>query len=150
MEQSEVIAILNDLIRINHDGQKGYRAAADAIENSDYQTLLFEYAEQRELFTAQLIALVHHYGGAPEDSGDLAAAFHRAWLGIKAAVTSGDAATILAECERGDEIAIEAYQDAMAKDLPEEVRSLIRHQFTDIKLAYERVSALNTALSQKS
>jgi uncharacterized protein (TIGR02284 family) len=150
MEQSEVIATLNDLIRINHDGQKGYRAAADAIEDGDYQTLFLEYAEQRELFAAQLSALVHHYGGVPEDSGDLTAAFHRAWLGIKAAATSGDAGVILAECERGDEVAVGGYQEAMAKDLPEEVRSLVRHQFTDVKLAYERVSALHTALSQKS
>lgn len=146
MSGDEVVAALNILVEVNRDGKRGYETAADAIESSDYQALFLEYAAQRAQFADELSALIRQYGGNPTDNGDLAATFHRAWINIKSAVTAGDDSAIMAECARGEEVAIRAYQDAMAKDLPDDVRTLVRHQFTDVKIAYERVRALNAAL----
>ncbi|HEX6387682.1 MAG TPA: PA2169 family four-helix-bundle protein [Anaerolineae bacterium] len=148
-DRKRVVDVLNDLMEINYDGSHGYRTAADAIDNSDYQALFREYAEQRKQFVDELRAVISRFHGQPEDEGNLGGVFHRAWIDIKAAVTNGDAAAIMAECDRSEEAALDAYQDAMAKDLPEGVRDIIRHQMSAIRLAHERVHALHTALRHK-
>ena len=38
---------------------------------------------------------------------------HRAWINLKSAVTSGDDHAILAECERGEDSAVDEYKKAM-------------------------------------
>lgn len=85
-------------------------------------------------------------GGVPEEGGSLSGALHRAWIDIKAAVTQNDAA-ILAECERGEATAVDAYKDALAKSdvLPEPVVDKLREQFTAVQAAHARMQTLADA-----
>lgn len=39
----------------------------------------------------------------------------RGWINLKAAVTGTDGAAIITECERGDEVAVKHYEDALEK-----------------------------------
>jgi uncharacterized protein (TIGR02284 family) len=142
------VGVLNNLIEINYDGRESYRTAAEAIDNEDYQALFEEYAEQRAHFIGELNALVSRFGSEPADEGNLSGLFHRVWIDIKAAVTAGDAGAVMAECDRGEEAALRAYQEAMAADLPEKVKEVIRRQMSAVRLAHERVHALSTALHQ--
>ena len=146
--QERSIGVLNHLIEINYDGREGYRTAAEAIDNEEYQALFEEYAEQRAHFISELNALVNRFGSQPVDEGNLSGLFHRAWIDIKAAVTAGDPGAIMAECDRSEETALQAYQEAMAADMTEEAKEVVRRQMSAVRLAHERVHALNTALHQ--
>jgi len=142
------VDVLNHLIEINYDGREGYRTAAEAVDNEDYRALFEEYAGQRARFINELNALVSHFGSEPAAEGNLGGLFRRAWIDIKAAVTAGDPGAVMAECDRSEETALQAYQEAMAADLAEEVKEVVRRQMSAVRLAHERVHALNTALHQ--
>jgi uncharacterized protein (TIGR02284 family) len=51
----------------------------------------------------------------------------------------------LAECERGEESAIETYQEVLKKNLPPNVLPVAKHQFMEIKRSFERLRELDKA-----
>lgn len=144
--RQKVIDVLNRLVAVNYNGRDGYRTAAEAVNNQEYVALFEEYAEQRAGFIEELKELIIQFGGKPENEGNLSGVFHRAWIDLKGAITNGDAASIMAECDRSEATALEVYREAMGVETPEPVREVIRRHMSAIRLAHERVHALNTAL----
>eukprot|EP01031_Cornospumella_fuschlensis_P016197 gene16197-19785_t len=116
----DTTSILNDLIETLKDGQAGFRAAAEDIESSDLKTLFSKYSLQRSKFAGELQALAHSLGEKePPTGGSVGGAIHRGWIDIKAALMSKDEHAVLAECERGEDIAVAAYRKAIENpDLP--------------------------------
>ena len=147
MEQADLIAMLNELIATNRDSEEGYRTASEAVENADYRQIFLDSAQQRTEFIAILSDLVHQYGGDPEQSGHFSGTLQRAWINIKAALTQGDG-PIMAECDLGEEAALALYADTLPKNLPEEMKTVVRHQLSEIRIAHDRIHALNGALAQ--
>jgi uncharacterized protein (TIGR02284 family) len=150
MDRNDVIATLNALIETSRDGEEGFRACAAAVKNPELKSF-FEQKERRcAEGAAQLQDKVRALGGAPERSGSTSGAMHRAQaniqaVNVKATITGSDDAAILAECERGEDGARRAYEDALGKDLPPEVRSLIDRQYREVKANYERVREMRSA-----
>ncbi len=140
-----LISVLNSLIETCKNGQEGYNAAANAIKNSDLKKLFKTYSRQRAQFASELQAEVTRLGGAPEKSGTLTGAAHRGWMAIKGAAGGDDEAAVIAECERGDDVAVREYEDAMATSLPEELRTLIKHQYIQVKESHDLIRALEKA-----
>jgi uncharacterized protein (TIGR02284 family) len=71
---------------------------------------------------------------------------HRAWINLKAAVTSGDDHAILTECERGEDSAVNEYKKAMEEEeLSSPIREAISRQYTDVKSAHDRIRELRDA-----
>ncbi|MGH9895549.1 MAG: PA2169 family four-helix-bundle protein, partial [bacterium] len=69
-------------------------------------------------------------------------ALHRGWLNVKSAITGKDEAAVLAECERGEDVALQHYQDALREDLPSDVRNLIERQYQGVMANHELVRGL--------
>lgn len=141
----EVISTLNGLIETCRDGQNGFKAAAEGVENSDLKSLFYTYSQQRAQFVGQLQDEVRRLGGDPEQTGSVAASLHRGWIDIKSAVTGGDDASIITECERGEDSAVKTYSDALGKDLPAGVRPVVERQFAAVREAHDHVRALERA-----
>jgi uncharacterized protein (TIGR02284 family) len=66
-------------------------------------------------------------------------------MGLKAAVTGGDEAAILSECERGEDAAMSGYRAAFNADVPASVRQIIERQFAEVKEAHNRIRSLDRA-----
>ena len=145
MNNNEVIAILNDLIETCRDGQEGFRTAAENIRNSEFRRLFNIFSQQRAQFVTELQAEVHRLGGNPETRGSVAGWFQRGWMDMKGAVTRGDEESIIAECQRGEEAAVENYQEALQADLPLDVQYVVKRQYMDIKDAFDRIRILQRA-----
>ena len=146
-QQKEIISTINDLIETLKDGQKGFREASEAVKDSQLKTLFNEYSLQRSKFAGELqneaITLGEH---DPQDSSSTAGAMHRAWINLKSAITSQDDHAILAECERGEDSAVNEYTKAMeAEELSAPIREAISRQYTDVKGAHDRVRELRDA-----
>lgn len=144
MSHNDVIAILNDLIETCRDGQEGFRTAAENIHNSEFRRLFNIFSQQRAQFVSELQAEVHRLGGNPEKGGNVSGWFHRGWVGLKNAV-SRDEASIISECQHGEEAAVNNYQEALKADLPLDVQYVIKRQYMDIKDAYDRIRILQRA-----
>lgn len=149
-DANTAISTLNQLITVNKDGENGYNEAAQGVESSDLKDLFIRYSQQRSQFASELQDEVRKLGGDPETSGSTAASLHRTWIDIKSAVTGRDEAAILSECERGDDSAVENYQNALKEALPSEVNSVIERQYMQIKEAHDRIKGLRNMSSSAS
>jgi uncharacterized protein (TIGR02284 family) len=141
-EQKETSSVLNDLIETLRDGQEGFRQAAEAVKDPQLKSLFIEYSQQRSGFATALQSQVQSLGNEPETRSSAIGAVHRGWINLKSAVTGGDDHAILAECERGEDEAVEEYQKALDDDLSPSLYELISRQYTDIKAAHDRIRNL--------
>jgi uncharacterized protein (TIGR02284 family) len=141
---------LNDLIEICKDGQNGFKEAAEGIEDSELKSIFYEYSQQRSEFVGTLQELVRSLGGDPEQTGSISGAIHRGWIDIKSAVTGKDDEAILNECERGEDFAKAAYQDAAGFDFPANVRDVVYEQGQKVKAAHDRIKQLRNSRRQST
>jgi uncharacterized protein (TIGR02284 family) len=147
-ENNEVISTLNGLIETCKDGEQGFKEAAEGVERSDLKTTFYEYSQQRSQYAGVLQGLVRTLGGDPESGGSLSGAVHRGWINIKSAVTGRDEGAILNECERGEDYAKEAYEDALKLNLPANIQDVLRQQSQGVLAAHNRVKELRNAGSR--
>ena len=142
IDNKAVVSVLNDLIETCKDGANGFRTAAAAVKHADAKALFSSRVPTIEGAAAELQTHVRRLGGDAETSGTVAAAVHRGWIDLKAAVTGKDDAAIITECERGEQLAVKNYEDALEKDLPADVRSVVQRQHQGAVQNLERVRAL--------
>src|SRR5215204_2837622 len=145
-----VISTLNNLIETCKDGQEGFQQAAEGVQNSQLKTLFYEFGQQRAQFAGELQGLVRELGGDPETSASTAGALHRGWINIKSAITGQDDLAILNECERGEDVAKNAYKDALEDNLPANVSSVISEQYSAVQAAHDQVRALRDSFDNAS
>lgn len=138
----DIFSILNHLIQTCRDGEDGFRSAAEAVKNTQLKSMFLDYSEQRAKFANELQLKIARLGGHPKASGSLAAAAHRGWMSLKTTLTGHHEGTVIAECGRGEDAAIHAYEKALSRDMPSEMRELIQCQREQVREAHHRVRAL--------
>ena len=139
MQNDNVISALNNLIETCKDGENGFRTAAEGLTNPAYQAKFREYASQRGDFARALQAEVRTLGGDPETSGSVSGSLHRGWIDIKSVVTGKSDHAILAEAERGEDIAKAAYDAAQKETLPASAAALVRQQAGQVRQVHDAV-----------
>jgi uncharacterized protein (TIGR02284 family) len=142
---AQVISTLNNLIQTCHDGQEGFRMAADGVKGAGLKELFHRYARQRASFAGELQDEVRRMGGEAAEAGSITGSLHRGWIGLRTALTGEDERAVLAECERGEDAALTAYRAALGVDMPASVRTLVERQFAEVKEAHEHIRALDRA-----
>ena len=108
MDKDDVIATLNDLIETSRDGEEGFRTCADGVKSSELKQMFQQAASRCAQAVNELQAQVRALGGDPERRGSVSGSLHRAWVDIKSTITGMDEAAVLAECERGEDVARKA------------------------------------------
>lgn len=133
---------LNRLIETCLDGQHGFEQAAQHVSDPQLKAQFSQYAQQRAGYVNELQTTVRAQGGTPTESGSVAAGLHRAWIGLKDALSKGDRA-IVAECIRGDESAVKQYQEAMSDDdVPPDVKTVLARQHGAIEQVLAKLNAM--------
>lgn len=150
MDSKKVISTLNDLIETCRDGQTGFKDAADNVKSPDLKSFLNQVSMERAQFVGELQTEVRKLGGDPENSGSTVAAIHRTWIDIKGTLTGKDDHSILSECERGEDSAVDAYKDALKLGLPANILSTVERQFQSIKQAHDRVRQMRDSKAAAS
>jgi uncharacterized protein (TIGR02284 family) len=138
--------VLNNLIETLKDGQQGFKQAAESVRDPQLKALFGQYSQQRSRFAAALQSEARSHGETdPETSSRATGALHRGWINLKSTITGGDEHAILAECERGEDSAVEEYKKALDDGLTPSAQELVTRQFADIKAAHDRIKSLRDA-----
>ncbi len=145
LDNDQVTNKLNHILGTLRDGEKGYREAADEAESAQYKAMFNEFAQQRGRFASEITSEIRRLGGEPHDHTSAGAALHRAWLNVRDAVTGKGDEAIIAEVERGEDVAIDNYQDVMDDDLPGNVKAMLSQQYQEVKAAHDRIRDLKHA-----
>lgn len=149
-QRKEIISTLNNLIETLKDGQEGFKQSASGVDDPQLKTIFDSLSLQRSKFAGELQSEVVKLGDAePEDSSSATGAMHRTWINIKSAVTNRDRHAILAEAERGEDSAVDAYKDALEEDLPAPIKDIVTRQAAEVKSAHDKIRNLRDATAQK-
>jgi uncharacterized protein (TIGR02284 family) len=144
MTNDHLISTLNDLIQISMDGEKGFRACAEDAQERyiPYKDTFMARATECAQTVLYLQDLVRRQGGEPASHSTLGGALHRQWVNLKSAITGRDDESILEECERGEDAAVNAYRKALSEDLPTDIRLLIERQYQGVLANHDKVKSL--------
>jgi uncharacterized protein (TIGR02284 family) len=144
-----VTTTLNQLIETCKDAENGFHTAAENVKTPELKQLFHRYEQQRANFATELQTEVQRLGGTPEDGGTVTAALHRGWMNLKALVGSKDECAILSECERAEDAARKAYEEAVRSTMPPEVRAVVARQYEQVQEAHGRIRALKACAAKE-
>jgi uncharacterized protein (TIGR02284 family) len=142
------VKVLNGLITTTVDSVEGYRDAAKDATNERFRSIFFERADEREDVVLELQTRVRELGGDPQSGGTVLAGVHRAFMGLKDAITGSDDTAIIAEVERGEDHIKHKYEDALKDgDLSPATVDVIRECFSSVREGHDQMSSLKHGLS---
>src|SRR5690349_18460504 len=105
---NELVSVLNDLIRINHDRTEGYQKAVEELKATDIdlKTMFTNMANHSTQFSSELKTIVAGLGGEPATDSTQSGKIYRVWMDIRATVSANDRKSILDLCEFGEDAAL--------------------------------------------
>ena len=139
MENNELIDTLNTLIETSRDGDNGFTACAEDAKDASLRAYFTICATRCRASVHTLEEVVKHHGGSPEQSGSVLGSVNRAWLNLRAAISSNSDLAVLEECERAEDVALRAYRSALEKDLPMDARAVVQLQLNGAQENHDRV-----------
>ncbi|GHG19793.1 aldehyde dehydrogenase [Deinococcus indicus] len=140
MNNETVLDKLQYLLGTLRDGEKGFADAAEHATDPQLKTLFTERSGQRARLAAEVEAHIARLGDKPREGGSVGAALHRTWLNVRDALTGRDDYQVVAEAERGEDVAVENYQDVLKEaDLPADIRAFVEGQFAQVKASHDQI-----------
>ena len=139
--------VLHHLIDVCENGERGFIAAANHVKNPGLKKLFLELSAERARFAAELLPHLQRLGGRIDHGGTGAGTLHRGWIGLKSLVSGHQDHAVVTEAERGEQIAIDAFNEALGGMLPPTVISLIEQQRDTMKKDNERIRSIDMGYS---
>lgn len=139
--------VLHHLIDICENGERGFIAAAGHVKNPGLKKLFLELSAERVRFAAELLPHLQRLGGRIDHGGTSAGTLHRGWIGLKSLASGHQDHAVVTEAERGEQIAIDAFDAALGGMLPPTVISLIEQQRDTMKKDNERIRSIDMGYS---
>ena len=144
----ETIEVLNDLVAINNDRINGYeKAIKEAKESdSDLKSLFTSMIDESRKIRLALANEVQSLGGEYDRGTTASGKLYRAWMDVKAVFSGHDRHTVLANCERGEDAAQNAYKDALNENnVPAYIRTMLEEQKQMLRASHDEIKALRDA-----
>jgi uncharacterized protein (TIGR02284 family) len=138
--------VLHHLIEICQDGERGFRAAADYVQDPSLKAIFNELADQRQQFATDLLPHLHRLGGRIDGGGTGTGALHRGWMNLKGHIPGHSDHAIITEAIRGEQAARAAYDDALAGMVPPTVSDLLEAQREALRKSDDRIRAIGPAV----
>ncbi|MBP2831740.1 PA2169 family four-helix-bundle protein [Aquimarina sp. U1-2] len=129
---------LNDVLKKSFDAEQEYLTAAENVDTIELKRYFEKRASERSEFSKKLQSEIETYGASPKDNTSFKADAHRVWMNFRAALSSNNEETILKEIIRGEEAALEEYNEVMKEHtLPKSTYDLLMKQRSTISNALE-------------
>lgn len=147
MNNEQALDKLQYLLGTLRDGQKGFSEAAEHAKDAKLQNLFGERSQQRGQLAGEVAAKIQAMGGNADKGGSVGAALHRTWLNVRDALTGRDDYAVVSEAERGEDVAIQNYQDVLNDtDLPADLRAFVDGQYAQVKASHDQIRDLKHSM----
>jgi len=139
---------INELLEKNYDAEKGYKKAAEIVDNNKLKQFFNEQAQNRYDFGHQLKGEIKNFGETPDKGGSTKGTMHRTWMDIKSTFTSNDEEAILKEVEKGEEAAVEEYNEVINDTtLPPTTKDILTKQRNNVQTTLQNAKNFEAVLS---
>jgi uncharacterized protein (TIGR02284 family) len=137
------LLVLNQLLQVCRASASGFETAAGNATELELAKLFREFASQRRDFADAIHQRIRTLRSEPQDVASAGAALHRDWMELKATAAKSPSHALLEECERGEDVAVKAYGDALRqRDVDEITRRLVQEQYEQVQATHDRVRQL--------
>src|SRR5690606_31283985 len=125
----DISSKLNDLLERTYDAEKGFKKAAENTEHTYLKRYFERKSLERQNFSIELNNEIRSFGESPEKSGSFEGTAHRAWMDVKALFSSDNDESMLEEAIRGENTALNDYNDVINDHgLPMSTQSILIKQ----------------------
>ncbi len=120
---------LNDLLEKTYDAEKGFKKAAENVEHAGLKNYFNHKSQERYDFGHELKNEIKAFGQEVDKGESTTGTAHRTWMDIKALFSSDNKESMLEEAIRGEESAVEEYNDILSEtNLPNSTQALLMQQ----------------------
>ncbi len=131
-KDSERMKKLNELIQVCKDGRSGFWQAALEVESKSSREMLRKVAFQRNAFAFDLRDTAFQMGLRLASQGSFLGKLHRSWISFLHQLNPHEDKVVLQECKRGEEHALNVYQDVFEKNLLPDIQRILERQFVSM------------------
>jgi uncharacterized protein (TIGR02284 family) len=150
MTNKELVALLQNLIEISTDGERGFDVAANHARDPQLNALLRRYSKECAIGARELQKVIGTCGAAPRARGSVVGALHRRWMNLKQSVGEPSERALLEACERGEDHAKSHFAHALTEKLPPDVRGLVQRLYEGTLRHHDRVRELRDEARRKA
>lgn len=139
----EVGEKLNALLEKTYDAEKGFKKAAENVDNPSLKAYFENKAQERYNFGHELKREIRSFNQDVDKGGSLTGTVHRAWMDLKSLFSSDDEESMLEEAIRGEKAAVNEYEEILKEtSLPLSTKSILQSQKNIINEGLTKINAL--------
>ncbi|MBK9420873.1 MAG: PA2169 family four-helix-bundle protein [Flavobacteriales bacterium] len=148
MDAQKASSDLIDLYQLLGDSIKGYNEAAEKVKTPELAFFLANIATERRTLRHELGEEARRLRpDADLTDGTLKGDVHRAWIGIREALSSSSDNSVLQECARGEDYLADRFKSVMEdEDTPAEYVPMLREQGTKVAMTKANIIELGKSI----
>lgn len=148
MDSVRIMEKLSQLVQLEIDINHTYRLAIKKIDDEIMRERLAEFKKRHLAHIEKLSGEIRALGGSqPDASPDIRGYLISGFTALMS--TTGDAGA-LQGLKLGEDLTTSRYQEALTWEVPDRIRSIIKHHFSEEKIHLDYLESNLRALSQES
>ncbi|MEO8478210.1 MAG: PA2169 family four-helix-bundle protein [Gemmatimonadota bacterium] len=136
------VELLNDMLQLNRDSAEGFAKASELAASAKLKTIMNGARMERETAARAIEPLVRAAGGTPDKDLSISGSLNRTWMHVREAFSPNGDKALINEIERAEDSMKEAYADALKKQLPPAVMSVLKVQANQVQAVHDTFSDL--------
>jgi uncharacterized protein (TIGR02284 family) len=146
-KNEEIIKQLNKIVEINNDRIEGYETAMGETTDSALKSLFNDMASRSRGFKSELSSEITSLGGEPTEGTKNTGKLFRIWMDVKSTLTDADRKKIIASCERGEDAALQAYDEVLNSktEFNSIQQGMVTRQRTALKSDHDKIKSMRDA-----
>jgi uncharacterized protein (TIGR02284 family) len=146
---SEIVGVLNDLLKINRDRVENYKKASYDTSDPGLKALFWNMADQsRKNITDITKEIIHHNGSSESSETTPATKIYDAWVDFKAKFSGSSVKNVLTACESREVEVLHAYKKAKVKPSSAPLIDLIERHEQSLRSSHEVIRVYQQAYSK--
>ena len=142
-EQRTEQQVLHHLVDVCENGALGFTTAANHVKSPPLKALFNELSAERAGFAEALVPHLQRLGGRVDHGGTSAGTLHRGLMELGSMVPGNHDHHLVIEAKRGEQLAIDAYNEALSGMLPPTVIDLVEKQRDTMISDEERIRTVD-------